>query len=138
MIYIIDNGEEYSDHGIHFVESSLSLDDMREIVRCTEYSNDAKVIACADKVEWYEGGAMPVAQYSPPVTHSGPDAVRIVNRRLGNSDPVPMDAAVYRRLVEAVDAGDMWAATFQYPCKENPMPEKYPAMARAMAMEAIK
>jgi len=56
-LYVIDNGESYSDHAVLFVECELTLDVMKKVVACRDPQGE--VLAFGDTLNWlgHRGGA---------------------------------------------------------------------------------
>lgn len=145
MIYVIDNGGTYSDYRMHFVETRLSLDDMKLLVGYREYNEEARVIAVAEKIGWLEGGPMSLAGYCPmavpsytrtsaaPWVYIGAEAVDLRRVRFESRQEVP--AAVWRRVFEEIDSTDGWAKGWN---KSLDMPRQYPEQARAAALAALE
>lgn len=139
MIYIIDNGGSYSDHQIHFVESNLSLDDMRAIVGWVEYNEDACIVSVAERLTWYEGGARSFAGYcqmARPVI----DVRVFIGTEVRSltscpcNDRQPPSPEVWRRAVAEIDASKGWAKSWN---RVFAMPKQYPAQARAAVLAAV-
>lgn len=59
MIIVWDNGHDYSDHAIYFIDT---LDyDVSDCLKLLKASNpEGFLVAKAHKIEWFEGGAAPV------------------------------------------------------------------------------
>jgi hypothetical protein len=74
MIYIIDNGGDYSEHVIFFVEAPAdfgawfrdvltpNIPLMRHIGIHVTYPN-CYIVGCTDSVSWWEGGSQEVAKW---------------------------------------------------------------------------
>lgn len=56
MIFVVDNGEVYSDHMIYFVETAATKEQVEAIAKLR--SEDMKVVAEADTFVWFEGGSI--------------------------------------------------------------------------------
>jgi hypothetical protein len=57
MIYILDNGNKYSDHAIVFLRSDVSLDRMAAIidaVNAGDYQSTWTILGHAERIEWRE------------------------------------------------------------------------------------
>jgi len=56
MILIWDNGEEYSDHGIYFIDSAgYNIKDCMTLIK--SWQPDGFLLGQAKEVKWFEGGA---------------------------------------------------------------------------------
>lgn len=55
MIYVIDNGERYSDHSVYFVESDMAPSEVDEMLKLTD--SNYHLIFMADVLEWREPSA---------------------------------------------------------------------------------
>jgi hypothetical protein len=60
MIYIWDNGQDYSDHRIAFVETDANPDDVLAVMAFGE----RKVIAQAESLAWREGRPATLAEWA--------------------------------------------------------------------------
>jgi hypothetical protein len=65
MIYIVDNGEQYSDHGIYFVEVPPELlakhkEAIEGLIK--KWRDSAFILGTAEKIDWWGGGAMQLHQ----------------------------------------------------------------------------
>lgn len=58
MIYIWDNGYEYSDHEVEFIESDLPREDVETIMAPFKRSGDrfARIDGVAERIDWREAG----------------------------------------------------------------------------------
>lgn len=66
MIYIIDNGESYSDHGIYFVDAPRDFEKWwKDEYLPWQESNyrSWKILGCAKSVDWWSGGCQTVDEF---------------------------------------------------------------------------
>lgn len=64
MIYIWDNGLDYSDHTIEFVESGLPRDVVETILSVfAAQRRKACVLAVAERIEWRTGGNVALSDW---------------------------------------------------------------------------
>jgi len=63
MIYVWDNGEEYSDHSIYFVDGGNYPDDFVRLVLGME---SGYLVLTAPQVTWWKGGAMALVEWFNP------------------------------------------------------------------------
>jgi len=99
VIAIIDNGKQYSDHTIMFVDvGDMDPKQAGRLVACSPFERYAFTIAAAPAFEWYFGKPMPFAELIKDVANSlwGADV----------SDFDGVDSADLRALLRYMEPGD--------------------------------
>lgn len=57
MIYVIDNGGQYSDHGVYFVESDMTPSQVDEVLAESTYGHNPFIVFLSDVLEWRDPSA---------------------------------------------------------------------------------
>ena len=65
MILVLDNGGQYSDHAIRFIEipSTVNLEDAIDVLCNTPQWGHPFALAVAEEFKWYHGTARPLLTY---------------------------------------------------------------------------
>lgn len=75
MIYVHDNGEDYSDHELTFIEVPDGVDEKHRdlflrALKATPLHATACVVGVFREIAWYRGGSMPVKEWLTDTQHS--------------------------------------------------------------------
>lgn len=72
MIYVLDNGESYSDHSVWFVESDLSPTQMDEVIKLhnSDYGGYS-IVFITDVLEWRDPSARCTLLNGPYISRNG-------------------------------------------------------------------
>src|SRR5579859_3210247 len=142
MIYIWDNGGDYSDHGIYFLETAHRFEDVESFLpRCGE----GFLIGAAERVEWRDSGPACLAatassdQFFQLSRDPSPDphAERPYIGGLYNRDED--NVASGRRAWEAGKYKQPWSVRgFLTACAFNPASEMFEKLTPAVAEELCR
>jgi len=66
MIYIIDNGEDYSAHCIYFVRTLLGSETVEKLTKLARYERGSRIEGTTEKIDWRaEDGCCSAGDYFP-------------------------------------------------------------------------